>query len=132
MHILWVGRGRGFIPCFSSTLPPFSFFLQPCVRLVRTLGALLRIFNILACLSNVSPWSVAAPYLLCLFFFCGAWCLWRKDGDIWLWFVFVRMLYDVRVGSSFFLSFCVRRCPFGTLLHNILGFFTYACVAGDI
>ena len=47
-------------------------------------------------------------------------------GDIWLWFVFVGMPYDVRGGSSFF--FCVRRCPLGALFRNILGFLIYACV----
>ena len=38
---------------------------------------------------------------------------------MWVWFVFIRMLYDVRGGSLFL--FCVWCCPLGTLLHNILG-----------
>ena len=50
-------------------------------------------------------------------------------GDIWLWFVFAGMPFDVRGGSSFF--FCVRCCPLGALLRNILGFLLYACVAVD-
>ena len=33
MHVVWAGRGWGFIPCFSLTLYPFSFTLRPCVRL---------------------------------------------------------------------------------------------------
>ena len=37
---------------------------------------------------------------------------------------------DVGGGSLF--CFCVRRCPLGALLHNILGFLIYACVAGDM
>ena len=52
-------------------------FGYACV--VRSLGALLRIFNILVRLFIVSPWSVAAPYLLrfCCFFFssCISRCL---------------------------------------------------------
>ena len=49
---------------------------------------------------------------------------------IWVWFVFARMLYDVR--ACFLVCFCKLRCPFGALLHNILGFFTYALVAGEV
>ena len=52
-------------------------FGYACV--VRSLAALLRIFNILVRLFIVSPWSVAAPYLLpfCCFFFssCISLCL---------------------------------------------------------
>ena len=33
MHVVCVGRGWGFIPCFSLTLSPFSFTLRPCVHL---------------------------------------------------------------------------------------------------
>ena len=81
------------------------------VCVVRSLGALLRNFNILVRLFIVSPWSVAALYLLrfCLFFrrvSRGAWSLWRNMGDIWLWFVFVGMPSDVHGGSSFFFA-CV-------------------------
>ena len=58
----------------------------------------------------VLPWSVAAPYLLhfCRSFFRrvsrGARSLWRNIGDIWWWFVFVGMPFDVRGGSSFFFA----------------------------
>ena len=40
------------------------------------------------------------------------------------------MLYDV-CGCVVF-RFWVWRYPFGALLHNILGFFTYAHVAGEV
>ena len=80
------------------------------VCVVCSLGALLRIFNILVCLFIVSPLSVAAPYLLrfCCFFFRrvsrGGRSLWRNMGDIWLWFVFVGIPFDVPGGSSFFFA----------------------------
>ena len=46
------------------------------VCVVRSLGALLRIFNILVRRFIVSPWSVAAPYLLrFLFLSCISRCL---------------------------------------------------------
>ena len=79
---------------------------------VCSLGALLRIFNIVVRLFIVSPFSVAAPYLLrfcCYFFFVvypavvGAYGG-INMGDIWLWFVFVGMPFDVRGGSSFFFA----------------------------
>ena len=48
-------------------------FGYACV--VRSLGALLRILNMFVRLFIVSPWSVAAPYLLRFFFsFCISWC----------------------------------------------------------
>ena len=77
-------------------------FGYACV--VRSLGALLRIFNILVRLFIVPPWSVAAPcFCVFVFFFCrvsrGARSLWRNMGDIWLWFVFVGMPFDLRGGS---------------------------------
>ena len=80
-------------------------FGYACV--VCSLGALLRIFNILVCLFIVSPLSVAAPYLLRFFFSRvsrGGRSLWRNMGDIWLRFVFVGMPSDVRGGSSFFFA----------------------------
>ena len=53
-------------------------------------------------------------------------------GDIWLWFVFAGVPFDVRGGSSFFcFFFCVRCCPLGALLRNILGFLIHVCVAVD-
>ena len=112
------GAGLGFHTMFLFALVSVFFhfaalctFGYACV--VRSLGALLRIFNILVRLFIVSPWSVAAPYLLrfccfCFFFFRrvsrGARSLWRNMGDIWLWFVFVGMPFDVRGGSSFFFA----------------------------
>ena len=53
-------------------------------------------------------------------------------GDIWLWFVFAGVPFDVRGGSSFFFFFfCVRCCPLGALLRNILGFLIHVYVAVD-
>ena len=110
------GAGVGFHTMFLFDLVSVFFhfaalctFGYACV--VRSLAALLRIFNIRVRLFIVSPWSVAAPYLLrfcCFFFFRrvsrGAWSLWRNMGDIWLWFVFMGMPYDARGGSSFFFT----------------------------
>ena len=109
------GAGVGFHTMFLFDLiSVFFHFAALCtfgyVCVVRSLGALLRIFNILVRLFIVSPWSVAAPYLLRFFlsyFRCvsrGAWSLWRNMGDIWLWFVFLGMPYDVRGGSLFFFA----------------------------
>ena len=81
--------------------------MRACV--VCSLGALLRIFNILVRLFIVSPLSVAAPYLLRFFFFVvylavvGAYGG-INIGDVWLWFVFVGMPLNVRGGSSFFFA----------------------------
>ena len=106
------GGGVGFHTMFLFDLVSVFFHLAALctfgyVCMVRSLGTLLRIFNILVRLSIVSPWSVAAPYLL-RFFFRGvsrrAWSLWRNIRDIWLWFVIVGMPYDVRGGSSFFFA----------------------------
>ena len=79
------GAGVGFHTMFLFDLVSVFFhFAALCtfryVCVVRSLGALLRIFNILVRLFIVSPWSVAAPYLLrfcCLFFFssCISRCL---------------------------------------------------------
>ena len=53
------------------------------------------------------PHALWPSHTLCFFFcfFCrhvprGARSLWR-NGDIWVWFLFVRMLYDVRCGLLF-------------------------------
>ena len=112
MHVVWVGQGWGFIPCFSLTLSPFSFTLRPCVRLgmCAWCDPLAPSFVFLTYLFAFSlfphgPWP---PHTFCAFFFRrvsrGAWSLWRNIGDIWLWFVFVGMPYDVRGGSSFFFA----------------------------
>ena len=135
------GAGVGFHTMFLFDLVSIFFhfaalctFWYACV--VRSLGALLRIFNILVRIFIVSRWSVASPYLLLFLFFFfsrvsrGARSLWRNMGNIWLPFVFLGMPFDVRGGSSFFS--CVRRCPLGALLRNILGFLIYACVAVDM
>ena len=53
-------------------------------------------------------------------------------GDIWLWFVFAGVPFDVRGGSSFFFFFFfLRCCPLGALLRNILGFLIHVYVAVD-
>ena len=78
------GAGLGFHTMFLFDLVSVFFhfaalctFGYACV--VRSLGALLCIFNVLVRLLIVSPWSVAAPYLLrfCCFFFssCISRCL---------------------------------------------------------
>ena len=115
-NVVWVGRGWGFIPCFSLTLSPFSFTLRPCVRLgMRAWCApLAPSFVLLTYLFAFSlfphgPWP---PHTFCasvvLFFFRrvsrGAWSLSRNMADIWLWFVFVGMPFDVRGRSSFFFA----------------------------
>ena len=67
------GAGVGFHTMFLFDLV-FVFFHPAAlctfgyVCVVRSLGALLRIFNILVRLFIVSPWSEAAPYLLRFFF----------------------------------------------------------------
>ena len=108
------GAGVGFHTMFLFDLVfVFFHFAALCTFgyacVVRSLGALLRIFNILVRLFIVSPWSVAALYLLrfcCCFFRVsrGARSLWRNMGDIWLWFVFLGMPFDVCGGSSFFIA----------------------------
>ena len=126
------GRGGvGFHTMFLLAL--VSVFLHlavlfMCVRVcvVRRFGALLRILNILARHTVVSPWFVGfacSPFhcfpivrgrpipfaLLYIFFFVvypavdGAYGG-KNMGDIWLWFVFAGMLFDVRGGSSFFFA----------------------------
>ena len=103
------GAGVGFHTMFLFDLVSVLFHLAALctfgyVCVVRSLGALLHIFNILVRLFIVSPWSVAAPYPLRFFFRCvsrSAWSLWRNIGDIWLWLVFVSMPYDVPGDSSF-------------------------------
>ena len=97
------------------------------------------VLNILVRHTTVSPWSVAIPYpllfspmfLLDLFsvflHLVGASCLWTMR--IRAWFVYVCMLFYVC--GCLVVPSCVWRCPFCALLHNILGFFTYAHVPGD-
>ena len=107
------GEGWGFIPCFSLTLSPSSFILQLCVRLgmCAWCDPLAPSFVFLTYLFAIplfphGPWP---PHTFCASFFChvprGAWSLWRwdgmKNGDIWVWFMFVRMRYEVRGSSSF-------------------------------
>ena len=117
MHVVWVGRGWGFIPCFLLILSPFSFTLQPCVRLGMQAwcAPLAPSFVFLTYLFAFSffphcPWP---PHTFCAFvvFFSfsrrvsrGGRSLWRNMGDIWLWFVFVGVPFDVRGGSSFFFA----------------------------
>ena len=67
------GAGVGFHTMFLFELVSVFFhFAALCtfeyVCVVRSLCALLRIFNIIFCLFIVSPWSMAAPYLLRFFF----------------------------------------------------------------
>ena len=68
------GAGMGFhTRCLFDLVSVFFHLAALCtfgyVCVVRSLGALLRIFNILVRLFIVSPWSVAAPYLLRFFLF---------------------------------------------------------------
>ena len=60
------GAGWGFIPCFSLLLSPSSCTLRSCwcvcVCVVRPFGALLRILNILARHTIVSPWFLGIAY----------------------------------------------------------------------
>ena len=125
-----------------------------CVRVcvVRPFGALPRIVNILARHTVVSSWLVNVllfafslfplcpwpPHTFCAFvdfFFLAAVGAYGgiNMGDIWLRFVFAGVPFDVRGGSSFFFFFffCVRCCPLGALLRNILGFLIHVCVAVD-
>ena len=84
------GAGVGFHTMFLFDLVSVFFhfaalctFGYACV--VRSLGALLCIFNILVRLFFVLPWSVAAPYLLrfCCFFFVVYLALLGAYGGIW-------------------------------------------------
>ena len=85
------GAGVGFHTMFLFDLVSVFFhFAALCsfgyVCVVRSLGALLRIFNILVRLFIVSPWSVAAPYLLrfCFFsFFVVSLAVLGAYGGIW-------------------------------------------------
>ena len=133
--------GVGFHTMFLLDLVSVFFHLAALctfVCVVRPLRALLRIFNILVCHTIISSWSVAAPYLL-RFFFCIMYLavlgtygdgIGMGNGDIWVWFVFVRMLYDVRGGASFvFACGVVLLAPSFT---NLLGFLIYARVAGEM
>ena len=142
---------------FLALVSVFSLLavLFMCVRVcvVRPFGALPRIVNILARRTVVSSWLVNVrlfafslfplcpwpPHTFCafveffLFFFLAAVGAYGgiNMGDIWLWFVFAGVPFDVRGGSSFFFFFCVRCCPLGALLRNILGFLIHVYVAVD-
>ena len=149
---------------FLALVSVFSLLavLFMCVRVcvVRPFGALPRIVNILARRTVVSSWLVNVrlfdfslfplcpwpPHTFCafvefffLFFFSRrSGPMEEKNmGDIWLWFVFAGVPFDVRGGSSFFFFFffffffCVRCCPLGALLRNILGFLIHVYVAVD-
>ena len=127
------GRGGvGFHTLFFLALVSvFSLLavLSMCVRVcvVRPFGALPRIVNILARHTVVSPWLVGfacspfhcfpfvrgrpIPFALLLIFFPFSVYLAAVGaygginmGDIWLWFVFAGMPFDVRGGSSFFFA----------------------------
>ena len=50
--------------------------------------------------------------------------------DTWAWHVYVCMMHDAC--GCFVVCFCVSRSSFGALLRNILGFHTYAYVAGVV
>ena len=145
---------------FLALVSVFSLLavLFMCVRVcvVRPFGALPRIVNILARRTVVSSWLVNVrlfafslfplcpwpPHTFCafveffffFFFFAAVGAYGGKIiGDIWLWFVFAGVPFDVRGGSSFFFFFffCVRCCPLGALLRNILGFLIHVYVAVD-
>ena len=152
------GGGRGFIPCLSLTLSPSSFTLRPCVRLgmcawfdplVPSFVFLTYLFAIPLFSFPLGPWP---PHTFCACFFYvprSAWSLWR-NGDIWVWFVFVRMLYDVRGSSSFVLlaalslsrppsqhTWCphLRMCSGGNVgcmgsLHTCLSYLCFPVVHG--
>ena len=114
---------------FLALVSVFSLLavLFMCVRVcvVRPFGALPRIVNILARHTVVSSWLVNVrlfafslfplcpwpPHTFCafvdFFFFLAAVGAYGgiNMGDIWLWFVFAGVPFDVRGGSSFFFFF---------------------------
>ena len=151
------GRGGvGFHTMFLLALVSVVLHLAVlfmCVRVcvVPPFGALLCILNILARHTVVCQWFVGfacshfhcfpivrgrpIPFALLLIFFRrvsrGGRSLWRnKYGDIWLWFVFAGMLFDVRGGSSFF--FACGVVPWAPSFATYLVFLIYACVAVDM
>ena len=67
------GGGRGFIPCFSSTLSPSSFTLRPCVRLAMCawFDPLAPSFVFLTYLFAIPlfPHGLWPPHTLCAPFF---------------------------------------------------------------
>ena len=103
--------GWGFIPCFSLTFSPSSFTLRLCVQLCAWFDPLAPSLVFLTYLfaRPLFPHGLWPPHTFCVFFLRhvprGAWKLQRWDGmgngDIWVWFVFVCMLYDVRGGALF-------------------------------
>ena len=143
------GRGGvGFHTLFLLALVSVfshSAVLSMCVRVcvVRPFGALPRIVNILARHTVVSPWFVGfacspfslfplcpwPPHTFCafvdFFFFVVYLALVGAYGginmqDIWLWFVFAGMPFDVRGGSSFF--FACGVVPWAPLFATYLVF----------
>ena len=118
---------------FLALVSVFSLLavLFMCVRVcvVRPFGALPRIVNILARHTVVSSWLVgfACSPFHCFLFVCGRpipfallWIFFLffffvylaavgayggiNMGDIWLWFVFAGVPFDVRGRSSFFFA----------------------------
>ena len=70
------GAGWGFIPCFSLLLSPSSCTLRSCVCVCVCawsvpFGARLRILNILARQTIVSPWFVGIVYSESVCTLCG-------------------------------------------------------------
>ena len=81
---------------------------------VRPLGALLRIFNILVCHTIVSPWFVAIPYSESVCVFVG--------GAGW---GFIPCFSLTLSPSSFSLRLCVRLCAWFDPLAPSFVFLTY-------
>ena len=132
--------GVGFHTMFLLNLVSVFFHLAALctfVRVVRPPGAVLRICNILVCHTIVSPWSVAAPYLLPFFFWVMYLAVLGAYGDGMGW-----GMGTYGCGSclcAYFMtrvvvrrSFLHAALCFGALLHNILGFLIYARVAGEM
>ena len=88
MHVVWVGRGWGFIPCFSLTLSPFSFTLRPCVRLgMRAWCAPLApsfVFLTYLFAFSLFPHGPWPPHTFCaLFFFVVYLAVLGTYGGVW-------------------------------------------------
>ena len=135
------GAGVGFHTMFLFDLVSVFFHLAALCTLgyvcvVRPLGALPRIFNILVrlffSLFLHGPWPA---HTFCAFFFFSS-CISRCSEpmeEYWGYMVVVQVCGHALLRAWWFVVlFCVRRCPLGALLHNILGFLIYACVAGDM
>ena len=98
------GAGVGFHTMFLFDLVyAFVHLAALCtfgyVCVVRSLGALLRIFNILVRPIIVCPWSVAAPYLLRFFFVVYLTVLGAYGG-----------IFGINDCGSFFLWACLMTC----------------------